>query len=50
MIAVDASEYAGTHFESSVNKTLTIPLWLNDLAEEKSINFSKTLQEALINK
>ncbi|NLI12164.1 type II toxin-antitoxin system HicB family antitoxin [Pelotomaculum propionicicum] len=31
----------------AVKKTLTIPKWLNDLAEEKQINFSHTLQEAL---
>lgn len=32
---------------ASVKKTLTIPAWLNRLAEEKRINFSQTLQEAL---
>lgn len=32
---------------SSVKKTLTIPKWLNDLAEENNINFSQTLQNAL---
>lgn len=47
MIAVDAAEYAKTHFGSSINKTLTIPIWLNNLAEEENINFSETLQEAL---
>jgi predicted RNase H-like HicB family nuclease len=31
----------------SVNKTLTLPKWLNDLAEEKHINFSHVLQSAL---
>lgn len=31
----------------AVKKTLTIPKWLNDLAEEKSINFSQILQKAL---
>lgn len=33
----------------SVKKTLTIPLWLNEVAEKYNINFSKTLQEALFN-
>lgn len=32
----------------SVRKALTIPKWLNDRAEEKGINFSQTLQKALI--
>ena len=31
----------------SVNKTLTLPKWLNDEAERNSINFSQTLQQAL---
>lgn len=34
----------------SVKKTLTIPAWLNNLALEKNINFSKELQEALVDK
>lgn len=33
--------------EQSVKKTLTIPQWLNKLAEEKNVNFSKLLQSAL---
>lgn len=35
---------------SYVKKTLTIPNWLNILAEHSKINFSATLQEALKNK
>ena len=31
----------------SVKKTLTIPKWLNDLAEENDVNYSRILQEAL---
>ena len=31
----------------AVKKTLTIPKWLNDLAEDKHVNFSHILQEAL---
>lgn len=34
----------------SVKKTLTIPMWLNKLAEEKKINFSQVLQLALKDK
>ncbi|MCL2053514.1 MAG: type II toxin-antitoxin system HicB family antitoxin [Oscillospiraceae bacterium] len=37
------------YYESkSVKKTLTIPGWLNDAATAKSINFSQTLQNALL--
>jgi predicted RNase H-like HicB family nuclease len=31
----------------AVKKTLTIPKWLNDLAESRKVNFSQVLQEAL---
>lgn len=31
----------------AVKKTLTIPKWLNDIAEEKHVNFSLILQQAL---
>lgn len=34
----------------SVKKTLTIPAWMNKKAEQEGINFSKTLQDALVNK
>ena len=50
MVPVDVDEYAKTHFEKSVRKTLTIPAWLNLAAQEKNINFSQVLQEALLAK
>jgi len=31
----------------SVNRTVTLPAWLNAAAVERNINFSQTLQEAL---
>lgn len=31
----------------SINKNLTIPKWLNDLAEKNNVNFSQILQVAL---
>ncbi len=49
-ISVDVDEYAKTHFNRAVKKTLTIPEWLNEAAISKKINFSKVLQEALIAK
>lgn len=33
--------------EKSTKKTLTIPKWLNDAAEEANVNFSRILQEGL---
>ncbi len=50
MISVDVPSYAKEHFEKSVKKTLSIPMWLNQAALEENINFSQVLQEALIMK
>ena len=50
MVSVDVKAYAKEHFDKSVRKTLTIPAWLNTAAQEKGINFSKTLLEALMSK
>ena len=50
MVLVDMTEYAKQHSDKSVKKTLSIPMWLNTLCEEKSINFSKVLQDALLTK
>ncbi len=48
LVAVDVDEYAKKHFEKAVKKTVTIPKWLNDMAVHEKINFSKTLQGALL--
>lgn len=50
MVLVDMNEYARQHSDKAVKKTLSIPMWLNTLCEEKSINFSKVLQDALLAK
>lgn len=48
LISVDADEYAKLHFNKSVRKNLTIPVWLNEKALAQGINFSQVLQEALL--
>ncbi len=50
MVAVDVEAYAKQHFDKAVRKNVTIPKWLNDTAIERGINFSQTLQEALMQK
>ncbi len=50
MVLVDMTEYARQHSDKAVKKTLSIPMWLNTLCEEKSINFSKVLQDVLLSK
>ena len=51
LLLLDIDQYTekfGT--KKSIKKTLTIPEWLNRRAEKIGINFSKTLQDALLNK
>lgn len=50
IVTVDVEEYAKTHFNKAVKKTLTIPQWLNDSATAAGLNFSQILQEALMQK
>lgn len=40
-------ELMGRLDNKAVKKTLTIPKWLNDAAEEQNLNFSQELQDAL---
>lgn len=49
-IACDTIEYAKTHNNKAVKKTLTIPEWLNEAATRAGVNFSQVLQEALMEK
>lgn len=46
-LQLDVEEYAKKYSTKSVKKTLTIPEWLNTLAEKSNINFSQELQNAL---
>lgn len=47
LISADTMEYRKFYENKSVKKTLTIPQWLNTMAEREDINFSQVLQEAL---
>lgn len=50
VIEFDMLAYKKKNNSSAVKKTLTIPAWLNEDATALGINFSQTLQEALIQK
>ena len=51
LLLLNLSAYSEKHSSrKSVKKTLTIPFWLNERAERLKINFSKTLQDALMTK
>lgn len=47
MIEVWMAPIRGGVENKAVKKTLTIPKWLNDLAERQNVNFSQVLQDAL---
>ena len=49
-IVVDINLYADKWGKELVKKTVNIPKWINTRAEELKINFSKTLEEALLKK
>ena len=49
-IAVDISSFAEKWGKELVKKTVNIPKWINSKAESLKINFSKTLDEALLQK
>lgn len=47
LVLCDTLEYQKMFNSKSVKKTLSIPGWLNELAEKEGVNFSGLLQEAL---
>ena len=47
LISADTLEYRRFYDKKAVKKTLTIPAWLDKMAERENINFSQVLQEAL---
>ena len=47
MVYCDTLEYRKLYSNKAVKKTLTIPAWLNTMAEKQEINFSTVLQSAL---
>ena len=47
VIAVDTEFYRRFNENKSIKKTLTIPMWLNERAEQANVNFSGVLQSAL---
>ncbi len=50
MIEFDSIEFNKRYNKKAIRKNVTIPAWLNELAEEKNVNFSNVLQNALMKK
>ena len=48
VVEFSPSEYLKTRSTKAVKKTLSIPAWLNSMAEAQQINFSAVLQSALV--
>lgn len=48
-IEFDSVEFNKKYNNKAVRKNVTIPAWLNEMAEKKNINFSQVLQNALMN-
>lgn len=48
ILTLDLDLYAEKYGNKTIRKNLTIPAWLNTFAEKNSINFSKVLQDALL--
>lgn len=47
-VTVNMEEHSKKYANKSVKKTLSIPAWLNTLAEKEHVNFSQILQKALM--
>ncbi len=47
LIEINLIEYQKKYNNISIKKTLTIPTWLNNIAEKNDINFSQLLQKAI---
>ena len=47
-VTVNLEEHKKKYENKSVKKTLSIPAWLNTIAEKENINFSQLLQKALM--
>lgn len=47
LIGIDMLAYMRKYHSKKVRKNVTIPEYLNDLAEDKNLNFSQVLTEAL---
>lgn len=49
-VIVDITKITEKWGKELVKKTINIPKWINTKAEEQKVNFSKTLEEALLQK
>lgn len=48
LVKADTLAYRRKYDTKAIKKTLSIPQWLDTMAQEKGVNFSNVLQQALI--
>lgn len=48
LLVLDIDSYSEKYGDKSIRKNITIPAWLNTYGEAHNVNFSKVLQDALL--
>jgi predicted RNase H-like HicB family nuclease len=48
LLVLDMDSYAEKYGDKAVRKNITIPAWLNTFGEAHNVNFSRVLQDALL--
>lgn len=48
LLVLDMDEYAEKYGNKAVRRNVTIPAWLNTFGEKHKVNFSRVLQDALL--
>lgn len=50
ILVLDMDSYSEKYSNKAVRKNVTLPQWVNTLAEKHHVNFSKMLQDAIVEK
>lgn len=48
LLVLDIDAYAEKYGNKAIRKSITIPAWLNTFGEKNNVNFSRVLQDALL--
>ena len=48
LLVLDMDEYAEKYSSKAVRRNVSIPAWLNTFGEKNNVNFSRILQDALL--
>jgi predicted RNase H-like HicB family nuclease len=48
LLVLDIDSYAEKYGDKAIRKNITIPAWLNTFGESHNVNFSRVLQDALL--